>query len=238
MIFAVTDVETTGIEQADEVCEIAVVRSITGKSQQLHHSTIRPKVAMSLAARATHHITDEELKESPSIEEWLQNCAWLWQGGAVFVAHNAIFDRQMLIQSGVPADLLPRRTICTWRASLHLWPTAEKHSLQYLRYLRNLHIPGLNSNLMAHRAAYDACVTVELLLNMLQCTTVDKLMEWSDPDVPVLLHKLTFGRHYGIPYEQLAKDDPTYLVWMMGQEFDKDIRHTCTHWLRKIGRIR
>lgn len=68
--------------------------------------------------------------------------------GAVIVAHNAQFDRSMIPETGRP-------WICSYRPARHLWPDAQGHSNQVLRYWLDLRVDAQ----AAHSAAGDTLVT-------------------------------------------------------------------------------
>lgn len=238
MKFAVTDTETTGVEQEDQVVELAIC--VLGGSRW--SSLVKPSCPVSHEARAAHHITDAELQTAWTMAEILERrglpeyghlperdaCAtepdWRRED-VVFVAHNADFDRKMLLQSGVPEDVLPTRTICTWRCALHLFPDAPRHSNQVLRYYLGLIVPKLNAP--PHRAMPDAVVTTVLLARMLKECSAEMLLELTTQ--PALLSRITFGKYRGMRWRDL---DPGYLNWILGQNFDEDAKHTARHWLR------
>lgn len=243
MKFAVTDTETTGTEQGDQVVEIAIC--VLGEKTRWS-SLVKPSVLVTHEARAAHHITDEELRTAWTMEEILERrglpeyghlpekeaCAaepdWRRED-VVFVAHNAEFDRRMLLQSGVPEDVLPPRTICTWRCALHLFPDAPRHSNQVLRYYLDLVVPKLKAP--PHRAMPDVVVTSALLVRMLEERSAEELLQLTLQ--PALLSRVNFGKYRGMRWQDL---DSGYLSWILGQDFDEDARHTARHWLRERGR--
>src|SRR5579863_1131253 len=79
MQLTVVDTETSGLEDTDQVCELALVtlESSTKKNKEgwkdkwhvtgAWSSLIKPSCPISIPARATHHITDAELKDAPSM---------------------------------------------------------------------------------------------------------------------------------------------------------------------------
>jgi exodeoxyribonuclease X len=104
----------------------------------------------------------------------------------------------------------PAPWICTYKAALHLWPDAPKHSNQVLRYWRGMQLnPALA--MPPHRAAPDAWVTAHLLAEMIQLAPIGQLIAWTDqpPPMPVI----PFGMHRGSPWADIPTD---YLNWMIG----------------------
>ena len=57
MKIVVIDTETTGVDDADQVVEVALVKLCDWR--RLLSWIIRPTVPINVLARATHHITDD-----------------------------------------------------------------------------------------------------------------------------------------------------------------------------------
>src|ERR1700685_1071177 len=169
---AVLDTETTGIGEEDQVVEMATVLVPgSGRPDEDWESLlVRPTCPVSLEPRAVHHITDAELERALTMGHALADGMPLCRGAEVVAAHNLEFDLRLLLQSGVPRDALPARTICTWRCSLHLYPDPPSHSNQVLRYYLGLVVPPVEGP--PHRALPDAVVTAELLRRMLRDRTL------------------------------------------------------------------
>ena len=145
----VIDVETTGLGPRAQVVEVAIVSTTSMQS-----FLVRPTVPVVPAARAVHHLRDEDLEVAPTMSELIRRFPSLMDAD-VFVAHHAVFDRRMLVQSGVDERTLPHQTICTIRCGLHLFSDAPAFGNQVLRYWLELDVPLLPS----HRALSDALVT-------------------------------------------------------------------------------
>ncbi len=94
--FVVVDVETTGLDPAEErVCEVGAIRLVGGKEQGRYQSLVRPGRAMSDGARQKHGITDEMLKDAPAFEA-IAGDFRRFMAGSVLVAQNAEFDLSFL----------------------------------------------------------------------------------------------------------------------------------------------
>jgi exodeoxyribonuclease X len=245
MRLAVVDTETTGADEDDQVCELAIATlqiqdwSVEGMLQQvaqpvaLWSSLIRPTVPVKPEGRAAHHIGDAELAMAPTMREYLETRGFPeFDGEVVMVAHNAQFDRRLLMQSlasaGVfdPADYLPLRDICTLQCSRHLWPDAPKHTNQVMRYYLHLEVARLE--MPPHRAAPDALVTSALVQRMVDYRTVPELVALTS--TPVLQETCTIGKFRGKPW---ADVDEGMLRWLLhpSRDFSDDVRHTARHWL-------
>lgn len=254
MRLQVTDTETTGINEHDQVMEVAGVtlgETFLANPDDPYrvlevgrwHELVRPTTPCSFEARATHHILDSEVEGRPTMPELLASRGLPEFDGSVFVAHNAEFDLRMLRQSGVALD---NPVICTWRCAQHLWPDAPSYSNQVLRYWLDLDgkygslmLPGL----AAHRAPADALVTSRITMEMLRLRTAEELVELTR--APILHKALRFGKHAGVPAAEVPR---SYWQWMYGEGeerpgpngqklgFDRDLRHTAAFYLGLVGR--
>ena len=250
-ILAVVDTETTGLADNDEVCElgVAVLHASETRVEKTRllgvwRTFIKPSCSMSVVARATHHITDEELADAPSMTELLLKRGIpefghstmvkfdttmygevIEPADVVFIAHNAEFDRKLLKQSGMHESILPPRTICTYKCSRHLWPDAERHSNQVLRYVHNLQ-PLFKLDGPPHRVLPDVAITAAILVKMLETHTINQLVELTNQ--PVLLSKCGFGKNRGVLWMNL---DAGFLSWVLARDFGADEKYTAQYWL-------
>lgn len=218
----IADTETTGMEaETNSLVEFACVREDFGT---WYHSLLRPRHPISFGAMGAHHITEDMVTLAPHPEDWFEEIAIdVVPIGLVF--HNAGFDKGFL-----PARFANVPIVCTWRCSLHLWPDADSHSNQALRYELGLDLGDMPEEAggAAHRALYDAWVTCALYDRIRKDSgrDFDGLVELSE--APVLLKKVRFGKHQGELWEDVPK---SYLRWILGQDFDKDVVHTARHYL-------
>lgn len=247
----VTDTETTGMDPADQVCELGIVTihwdsiGLKPLSAEDRWSTlIRPTVPVKPEARAAHHLTDAELASAFTVDEHVQQGGFpqLYDGPFVFVAHNAEFDLRMLRQSGVHVlDSAP--VICTYQCAKHLWSDAPSYKNQVLRYWLGLdekygtvslldtsagervHRTLTLASLPPHRALADCVVTAALLREMLTLKTVEELIEMTR--TPVLQKNVPFGKYRGQPWSAM---DRGYLNWILGKEFDEETMYAARYW--------
>lgn len=89
------DTETTGLNDDDQIVEIAIVDA---GGDTLFHSLVRPSVPVSEEAARVHGISDAELAEAPRWTEIYDDVRKLIDG-RMLVAHNASFDDQMIRQT-------------------------------------------------------------------------------------------------------------------------------------------
>ena len=145
-----------------------------------------------------------------------------WSDLVAFAAHNAAFDQQWL-----PPDLLGNLPlICTYKAAVHIWPEAPRHTNQVLRYWLNLDMDRSIAD-RAHRALPDAYVTAHLLREILKHASIEELICWTNE--PVLLPRVPFGKHRGHKWTDVP---PDYLQWILRQQdMNEDVAYTARHHL-------
>ncbi len=96
MQFTAFDVETTGfLPRVDQIVEIAAVRFVKGVPSESFCTLVNPKIVIPPGAMRIHGITDEMVKDSPLIDEALENFA-NFCAGDLLVAHNAPFDVEFI----------------------------------------------------------------------------------------------------------------------------------------------
>jgi exodeoxyribonuclease X len=225
-IFAIMDTETTGVESHDQVVEISALL-VSGSRRVTWSTLVKPSVPVCPAARAAHHIGDEELALAPTPAEVLLRAPLGLLKNSVMVAHNLDFDARLLTQSGLAA-LLPERRICTLRCSRHVWPASPGHSNQLLRYWLGLRVPS--STGLPHRADADVVVTHLILEELLREHDIDALCRLTGK--PVLLPTVQSGKYRGQPWSEM---DEGYLRWVLDpkRQYGEDVTYTARHWLER-----
>ncbi|MDE2106254.1 MAG: DUF3820 family protein [Patescibacteria group bacterium] len=218
MSILVLDTETTGLSaEEDRVCEIAVVEVDPRQRTmgQFAQSLVNPGRGIPHQASAVHHLTDSHVEGAPGLEEVLDRL--VPAGVEAYCAHNAQFDRGFLI--GLP----DRPWVCTWKCAKAVWSEAPSYSNQVLRYWLKLDVPLLTGRgAYPHSALYDALTTAQILLKLLEEKSVEELVEISGR--PVLLKKMTFGKHKGTLFSEVPKD---YRAWLRRQpDLDDDLKYT------------
>ncbi len=229
------DVETSGLEIADRICEIGFILD-SGENMNAYSSLCKPPKKISTEAMSLHHITNEMLKEMPVCAETdafkvLQENNKAEQ---IFIAHNVNFDVEMLAKEGL---IVPGELIDTLRCTKALIPECEQFSLQYLRYELGLYkeeektAQSLGIDLNAHRALSDAMHTMLLYRTLLEYATLSELIEISSK--PVLLQKLLFGKYKGSYIEEVVDNDRAYVHWLLSlEDLDEDLAYSLKYYLQ------
>lgn len=233
MIIRVIDTETCGLpphhHNIVEVATVDLLRSEDEESEK--HAWTRGRMWTSLVnpgglippeASAVHHITDDMVKDAPSIDQ-LRDKIFADDGTgtpSVFAAHEAAFDRGALRleEAGL-------RWICTRKSAMTAWPDAPNHKNQTLRYWLGLKLAD-SSLVTPHRALGDCYVTAAILRRLLSVreVTVDDLVMLSSR--PIVLPRLAFGEHAMKPIDQVPLSYWEWIVEKSKGPWDEDVLHT------------
>lgn len=157
MLYAITDIETTGHHASGgEITEIAVVLHDGFRVVDTFHSLVHPGVPVPYYIQRLTGITDDMLIGAPGFQ-FIADDLLSFFGEAVFVAHNANFDYSFIRAAfkNVGIDWHPRR-LCTVRLAKKAFPGLPSYSLS--RLCASLEILHLNP----HRALGDAEVTTRV----------------------------------------------------------------------------
>lgn len=213
MRYFIGDTETTGMGEGSQVVEISwleVDDDFNVVDRQ--YSLIKPTVPIQYGAMAVHGIREEDVKDAPSIEEFMAGAgASLAAPDAVLVAHNAPFD----IRYFAPF-MAEDKTICTLRCARILYPEAENHKLTTLKFWL-----GLNGEHdRAHTADEDVAVLFEFVKRMCHDHDLDLSDLFEVQARKRKVEKMTFGKHKGTLLKDLPK---TYVSWLLKEATNLDV---------------
>lgn len=228
-LLRVLDFETTGFPPRAEVIELGYTDLVYVDATNIRiypkaSTRAKPTLPIELGALATHHIQEEDLEGCPPPEEILTGVVdqRVW----AYAAHNAKFEQAFFKVS--------RPWICTMKCGRKLYPDAPQHTNQVLRYYLKVDKEedfDVDYAMPPHAAGPDAYVTAFILRRMLRQHTIEDLIEWSNS--PTLLSKVPFGKHKGLPWNEVPSD---YLRWICGQDqAEPDVRYTAVEELKKRG---
>ena len=238
MKFVILDTETTGADEKDRVCQLAYIvaspQLVGTRIEEVHNELCRPPLPISFGAMAVHHITNERVQKKPPCPETagFRRLQELNTPENVLVIQNAPFDLPMLEKEGFVSRM---RLIDTLRCLRHLYPDAEAHGLQYMRYFLGLYrnetaeAKKHGIKISAHDALGDVLVLKLLLDYLLADHTVEELVELTAR--PITYKTFRFGKYKGEEILEVARKDPGYIEWMLrekeGEEpLDSDMHQT------------
>ena len=168
--FVVFDLETTGLStRYDKITEFGGIRFENGQIVKTLQMFVNPERKIPEAIVQKTHITDEMVRNQPTIEQSIDKILE-FMDGAILVSHNITFDygflKETLKKMGREPFVKP--AIDTLSLSRFLFPEASAHRLGNLS--RNLGMDDYNDE-DAHRADYDAKILNEVWLAMLHRLT-------------------------------------------------------------------
>lgn len=206
MRFIILDTETTGLSKDDKICEIAFSEVDADMNVLTSgRSLINPERPISHGAGAVNGLTDAMVADAPTIEEYMAADGQALVGDdVVVIAHNAAFDLKYL----QPHLAEGTQSLCTLKVARIIYPDADNHKLVTLAYMLGI----LGERGQAHSARGD----VEQLIEVLRCMLRDGGHTLEDllhvQNIPVLVTKINFGKHYGKKLTELPKD---YVNWLL-----------------------
>ena len=217
------DTETTGNESKDRLCQLAFKDADTG---EIYSELFKPPLPISIESSAVCHITNKMVADKPSFAEssdYNQIKSLLEDKNTITIAHNAKFDLGMLEREGI----VPAQHICTLRVARALDKNGviPRHNLQYLRYYLDIEIEAT-----AHDAKGDVLVLEKLFERLLKkimeedsCdenAALEKMIDISNH--PSLINTINFGKYNGRKLDDIAHEDPGYLLWLLNEKRKSD----------------
>lgn len=165
LTFVSFDLETTGLSvMDDDITEFGAVKIKNGQEIGRIQSLIKPKKHISQKITQLTHITNDDVKDAPTIEEFIPQILDFFQDD-VIVAHNATFDvgflNEILVRYGYPK--LKNPAIDSLTLAWKLLPDLKGYRLGNVA--RHYRIPYDGDD--AHRADYDAEVLAGVFNMML-----------------------------------------------------------------------
>lgn len=176
-------------------------------------SLIDPECIISPGAMGVHHITQEMVEYQPTLSEFMREHKYPLEDVNVFVGHNVQFDIRFV------RDYLPEnfQVIDTLKLSRIVWPEAESHKLQTLRYTF-----GLDAG-SAHRAMGDVITTISLARRIAEEVGTDArgMLQLMHAPLPSTT-RIRYGKHCG---ERLCDLPKSYVWWLLNKSgVDPDLR--------------
>lgn len=168
MRFIAFDLETTGIlPGVDGIVEIGAVRFVNAQVEAIYSILVNPQKPIPIGASRVNGITDDMVKNQPTIEELLPSFSEFCQDD-LLVAHNAAFDAQFLVSDYKKYEIATPKGIVldTLSMARKIFPGLPNYKLGTL--VQHLKIP--NSDF--HRAEADATYCGKLFVELYQRVSV------------------------------------------------------------------
>ena len=233
VLLRAVDLETTGLAPPECVIEIGwsdVYWDTDERTAEIMAPQSRlftPTRPITPENRAVHHIADADFDgHAVCTDEALEDILCKDEPFALVAAHAA-FEQQWLAP-GITGDA---KWICTVKAAARLFPEAESHSNQAIRYRMGLHLPEALA-MPPHRAGPDAYVTANILAAMLETASVNQLLKWTRE--PKFLPRCPLGKWKGKAWPEV---EHSYLEWILRTaDMDPDVQHAARQEIaRRVG---
>ncbi len=241
----VFDLETTGTDLAtDRIVEIAGLRIDTDGRREARTRRINPERPIPPEATAVHGIADADVLDAPTFRQ-IARSLLVWLDGADLAGFNiARFDVPLLERElrdcGLDLERVERRVV----DAMIIFHRKERRDLaaavQF--YLGREHV-------RAHSAVADVEAAADVLDAQLRRYEdlprgVAELAAWIAPEPSDRATKFTFrdgapvfafGRHVGRLLDEVARETPDYLRWLLDADFPPEAKRIVAEALERRG---
>nr|WP_278299006.1 exonuclease domain-containing protein [Caloramator proteoclasticus] len=157
----VLDFETTGLyPDTDKIIEVSALKFKDNIKVDEFHTLINPKIKIPKEITKINGITNDMVKNKPTIEEILPKLLD-FIGALPIVAHNASFDAKFLKYAVLYCygnDIINNEFIDTVKIARQIYPNLPNHKLVTIKEY-------LGFDLESHRAYDDTLVTAQIYIN-------------------------------------------------------------------------
>ncbi|MDD3303937.1 MAG: PolC-type DNA polymerase III [Clostridia bacterium] len=161
--YCVFDLETTGFNpKMEKITEIAVCKVKDGEIIEEFTTFVNPEKNIPKNVQELTHITDDMVKNAPTIDEILPTFLEFTKG-SILVAHNARFDISFISHFAKEQKLeFKPKVMDTLTMARELYTSVENHKLGTIAEFLGISLEG------AHRAINDTRATAKVFLKMLE----------------------------------------------------------------------
>jgi len=232
----VFDLETTGTDPGqDKIVEIAVLRLEPDGERTVRTRRVNPERPIPAGASVVHGIHDEDVADEPPFRRVARGLLELLDGADLAGFNLRRFDVPLLDREfrecGLDLGLAGRRVVDVMTIFHRKEPRNLSAAVRF--YLGREH-EG------AHGAEADLLATFDVLEAQLERyedlpRSVDELDGWTRPhpdaadDGGKFLQRgddvvFSFGKHRGKTLDEVAREAPGYLDWILGTDFPEDAK--------------
>ena len=254
------DNETTGTESIDDIIQLSIMMNFQG-SHTYYTAMYKPLIPIPPESSAVHFISDEDVQNETGFKDDAGSVGTLLDNFEYIVAHNAEFDRQMLVNNfarhhgTVPVNVLnQQKWICTLKIAKKLYgqdlDNFTNMKLGYLWFKLGLNKTA-DHKVQPHDAQDDVYMCYKLLEHLVK-ECVERGIVDPNRDIGTqlvaycntanILELYPYGKYRGHKFEDVAIKDRRYLEWMVKNSdlvnenhpsFDNDLAETIVYYLNK-----
>lgn len=243
------DLETTGVNiHTDRIVEISCVKVLPDGSHTEYNQRINPEMPIPPSATAVHHISDEDVKDSPRFVEIAPSLLKAFDECDIAGFNSNKFDIPVLMKeferAGLQFSLKGRRLVDVQT----IYHRLEQRTLSAAyRFYCDKELED------AHSALADTMATYEVLMAQLDRypetddfgNDIDKLAKFSiqggNMDLSGRIGRdregeaiFNFGKYKGQRVADVFRKEPSYYAWMMQGDFAKDTKDIITALFVKL----
>jgi DNA polymerase III epsilon subunit-like protein len=227
--FIFADTETTDAGPTASACEVGWIRTDAEFNiLETVESLIDPQQMISPGASGIHGLTNAEVEDSPTIEEYFTvedpTCyGKLFPDNVVLIGHRISFDVRFL----GPYFKSPPQELCTLRWARKLYPHADDHKLSTLIFALDL-----PRSAGAHRVLADVMSAYYLCRHICERTGMSLSELAQASAAPMAIHTFPFGKHKGETFDNVPR---SYLKWAKREmkDLDQDMLYSIDLQLNK-----
>ena len=240
------DLETTGTDIAsDRIVEISVVKVMPDGEQIIRTRRINPEMPIPAEATAVHHITDEDVKDCPTLRQVAKSLREFMVGCDFCGFNSNRFDLPLLaeefLRAGVEVDFFDKAKYVDVQNIFH--KKEERTLVAAYRFYCGKELEA------AHSADADTMATYEVLMAQLEKydipTDVDGLAEFTSGNLRFAdfagrvaydaegKEIFNFGKYKGQLAETVLKNDPGYFGWITQADFPLTTKQAFTRIMLK-----
>jgi DNA polymerase III subunit epsilon len=160
----ILDFETTGLKphDGDRITEVGLVRIADGRIVDRYQSLANCDARVPRFITSYTGITQQMVDEAPPVQQVMREVT-AFIGETPVVAHSASFDERFFVHEcrRLRMSMVIEPFICSMRLARRIYPHCQSHALGVLGHA--LKLPPCGT---AHRAAADAEMTAQLMLQM------------------------------------------------------------------------
>lgn len=237
MQFAVIDIETTGLNaQEARIVEISIIKIFPNGKEGTLSSLINPNIPIPIESTKIHGITDADVQGKPIFKEFAQKVIDFIDGCDLCGFGIMRFDLLVLESEFKRAEIDYSKKERKIVDVLNIYHKVEPRDLSsaYLKYCGK----SLGD---VHRADIDARATIDILESQLERHNIlprdiFNLHEFCNPKDPLWIDDdgklrwcnrkavMNFGKHEGKTLEDISKNEPDYLQWIISKDFSPEVK--------------
>jgi DNA polymerase-3 subunit epsilon len=237
----VIDLETTGTDPLhDRIVEVAAIRCDLDGRTSRRRQRVNPCIPIPPAATAVHGITDSDVAGAPTFAELAPKLAAFVGRDSDLAGFNLRkFDLLILMsefdRAGLRMPMAGRSVVDAYELFLRQEPRTLAAAVK--RYLGTE--AAASHAIAAHGALADAAAAAAVLDRILAAdpelpitpAALQRLCGWADATGRFRIVRgpggeetvvFAFGKHRGRPLVEVARDDESYLRWMLAIDFAED----------------